>query len=689
MKERFLSICHTMRNLSKDHLQISIFVRSFLLTLLLECLGRRSLTGGFLFLFRSPMAFLCNMAIVFMSLYVAALAGRWTIFALDVVSIVWAAFGIVNAIVLRYRMTPFSAEDFNMIPSLIRIADNYLTPVMMIGIAAAVLVLIGLVVLLWKKTPRSKVTRRYFLLLPKTVICGLAVYIILNMGMYTQAVSVDFMNLADAYEQYGFAYCFSTSIVDIGISQPEDYSEETMKEISNTIAPAVKTAADEKTLTPNIIMIQLESFFDPSYLEGFSYSEDPIPCFNRLKEEYPSGFFTVPVVGAGTSNTEFEILTGMSTDYFGAGEYPYNTVLKERTVEALPHILKNSGYTSSVIHNNTGTFYNRDTVFAQMGFDRFIPQEYMYDLERTPNNWAKDAVLPGIIEDCLESTDTPDFIYTITVQSHGRYPEAPVLSDEECSIKVTANGGNAPLDSVEYYVNEIHEVDAMIEDLTTTLAASDEPTVVVLYGDHLPALGFGKEDVTQPSLYMTEYVLWNNFGWTRGDGEIQAESIGTVLLESFGLTTGIIPAFHAVYDGQDAEAYSRVLELLEYDMLYGEGYIFKDLADLPGVTLTAFGEKEQPAGYLPSELEIGYRTIEVESAEIRNDILYVHGKNFNEWTRIMIDGKPMKTIMEDTGTLVLDDKVPETWETIGTGQFDENLKQLGTAVICGSSFFYA
>ena len=670
----------------KRHPQLAIIARSILITMFLEILARKSLIGGFRFLVRSPLTFVCNAAIICMSLYLSMLAGRWTYFVLDLVTMAWITFGVVNAIVLRYRMTPFSAEDFAMLPSLIRIADNYLTPGMMIAVGAALVLALIALVYLWKKSPRTKVNvRRYLMTLPKMAFCGLSVYLILNMGMYTSAVSADFMNLADAYEQYGFAYCFSTSVIDVGISKPEDYSEETMEQISRKLQPALNTGAEEKSVTPNIIMIQLESFFDPTYLKGFSYSEDPIPCFHELEEQFPSGFFTVPVVGAGTSNTEFEILTGMSTDYFGAGEYPYNTILKERTVEALPHLLRSSGYHSFVIHNNTGTFYNRDTVFAQMGFDTFIPEEYMYNLERTPNNWAKDKVLPGIIEECLTSTRTPDFVYTITVQSHGRYPETQILSEEESVIKVDGMGGNAPLDSVSYYVNEIREVDEMVRDLTDALAGFEEPTMVVLYGDHLPALGFGKDDITQPSLYMTEYVLWNNFGWQQEDKEIQAESIGSELLESFGLTTGIIPAFHAVYDDADPEEYSRVLKLLEYDMLYGEGYIFRQMKGLSGVVIPS-EEAAMPAGYEASDLEIGYRPIKVTGAEEKDGVLYVYGSNFNEFTRIIIDEKPMSTIYQDSGTLILDESVPETYETIGTGQFDENLKQLGAAAICGGSF---
>ena len=81
---------------------------------------------------------------------------------------------------------------------------------------------------------------------------------------------------------------------------------------------------------PNIVFLQLESFIDASYLLNLEYSADPTPYFRYLKENYPSGYLTVPTFGAGTANTEFEVITGMNIDYFGTGEYPYNTVLIEK-----------------------------------------------------------------------------------------------------------------------------------------------------------------------------------------------------------------------------------------------------------------------------------------------------------------------------------------------------------------------
>ena len=79
---------------------------------------------------------------------------------------------------------------------------------------------------------------------------------------------------------------------------------------------------------PNILFLQLESFFDPTLVNYLDISEDPIPNFRKLMKEYSSGYYKVPSVGAGTANTEFESITGMSLHYFGPGEYPYKSILK-------------------------------------------------------------------------------------------------------------------------------------------------------------------------------------------------------------------------------------------------------------------------------------------------------------------------------------------------------------------------
>ncbi len=66
-----------------------------------------------------------------------------------------------------------------------------------------------------------------------------------------------------------------------------------------------------------------------------------------MKENYTSGWLTTPSFGAGTANTEFEVLSGMSLEYFGPGEYPFTTIMRETTSESVAYDLKDYGYLHS------------------------------------------------------------------------------------------------------------------------------------------------------------------------------------------------------------------------------------------------------------------------------------------------------------------------------------------------------
>ena len=77
----------------------------------------------------------------------------------------------------------------------------------------------------------------------------------------------------------------------------------------------------------------------------------------------------MPAIGAGTANSEFEVLTGFNVAYFGAGEYPYKTILGKQTIESMATQLKLDGYSTHAMHNHDGTFYDRYKVYKNMGFD--------------------------------------------------------------------------------------------------------------------------------------------------------------------------------------------------------------------------------------------------------------------------------------------------------------------------------
>lgn len=167
-------------------------------------------------------------------------------------------------------------------------------------------------------------------------------------------------------------------MVNTGVDKPADYSDKTIKSLT---ADVEETKVKKK---PNIIFLQLESFFDINNMTNITFSENPVPYFESLMEQYPSGYLDVPIVGAGTVNTEFEVMTGMNLDDFGPGEYPFKTILKETTCESIAYNLKEYGYATHAIHDNTATFYSRNVVFSNLGYDTFSSIETMNIDDFTP-----------------------------------------------------------------------------------------------------------------------------------------------------------------------------------------------------------------------------------------------------------------------------------------------------------------
>ncbi len=288
---------------------------------------------------------------------------------------------------------------------------------------------------------------------------------------------------------------------------------------------------------PNILFLQFESFFDPTLVNYLNISEDPIPTFRKLMKEYSSGYYKVPSVGAGTANTEFESITGMSMHYFGPGEYPYKSILRETTCESAPYVLKNLGYTTHAVHNNEANFYGRRSIFPNLGFDTFTSEEYMArENEKNPNGWVKDEVLTDEILKCLDSTEGPDYVYTISVQGHGAYPDEQILEDPE--ITVSGAPTEEENNKWEYYVNEIHEMDNFVKELTDKLADYPEDVVLVMYGDHLPTMGLTVEDLKNKYLFQTEYVMWDNFGLKKKNENLAAYQMAAEVMDRVGIHEG-------------------------------------------------------------------------------------------------------------------------------------------------------
>ena len=632
---------------------ITLVILALVLTLFVELCNRGfSVPRLFGFVFGSPLVFACNAMIVLTSLVFSELFRRRQA-VLGTMCLVWVLLGVVQFMVARDRTTPFSSMDLLLVKEAFSLITIYCTWGQIVAMFLGVFLLFALIITMFARAKRRRkrnLPRALVAFVGCVLLCVMTAAVGVSTGLFPQR----FDSLVDNYADYGFPVVFTYTFGQMGIARPKDYSDEAMVKVLEHIEneteadPSRYPAFDEDdNLTqPNILFIQLESFIDVDTIAGCEVSRDPTPFFNHLRQEYPSGMLYVPTVGGGTVNTEFEVLTGLNLDYFGAGESPYSTILQQSTCESLAYNLKAIGYTATALHNNGATFYNRNTVYPMLGFDCFVPLEYMQNVRYNALGWARDDILTDEIMTVLRNTEGRDLALCITVESHGKYSD--VYEPKDGDIEVLALPEEIPLAPFQNYVNVLRNTDAFLGKLIVELMSFEEPTVVVAYGDHLPALELTNDRMTTGSIYATQYVIWNNYGHKFDAPDMQAYRLGAHILSQLGMSGGVITRLHQSADPTDeSEEYLSRLEMLEYDVFYGEQQAF---------------DGESP--YAPTDMRLGSRKIAVSDAEMAYHRLLVTGEGFTEFSRIVLDGQIMDTLFVDSNHVVA--RVQQSDNPIGT-----------------------
>lgn len=597
-----------------------------LLTFIIECISRRSLASALTFLDAHTLAYLYNSLIIFASLTFVYFFRRRALMRV-IISGLWLFLGTINGCVLAQRVTPFGYTDLKMVTDLLTMQNtNYFTAGQALLAVIGVGAFIAFCIWLWAKGPKFQGHSNLLLTFLFVASCFIWVPLTTQAAQNKDIIASYFSNIAQGYENYGFVYGFSSSVVDRGMSKPKDYSKETITEIADSVK--TEETSRSKDDMPNIVVVLLESFIDPSEINFLETSEDPIPNFHELEKNYSSGHMTVPVVGAGTANTEFEVLTGMGLQFFGTGEYPYKTVLKQvDNCESIASDLSKLGYGTHVVHNNGGNFYSRANAFKMMGFDTFTSKELMNITKYTPlGSWPTDDILIDETLKAMDATpDQQDLVYTITVQAHGDYPTEKIIENPE--ITVSGAETEAANNQWEYYINEIHEVDKFIGNLKDALAQRDEDTILVLWGDHLPTLGLEESDMATGNIFKTKYVTWNNFDLPKEDADVTSYQLLADLTDKLDIHEGTMFRFHQSQQDSESETYIQDFEQLQYDILYGKRYCYN-------------GEDPYPA----SDLVMGIDETSIQRTWLSSDgKLMIYGENFTPWSKVFINGDKVPT----------------------------------------------
>lgn len=621
------------------------WVRLGLLALLLnfinECLSRHSFIKGIIYFGSHPLAFLFNSFMIFFTLSIAMLFKK-RVFATFFISALWFGLGVTNFVIRSSRKSPFAASDFRNLTEGLKVIQKYYTIPQIVILCLVIAALVACIIFIAIRTPKVKQKINYLLSALVIAVSFGMIMIINYVSNATGLIPRQFGNLVRAYDTYGFGYMFSCSLFRNGVSKPKDYSPGKVNDVVDSVDNNDKNNNDndkDDIDKPNIIFLQLESFFDATNVKGLEFLEDPIPNIRKLYEKFPGGYLSVPSFGAGTANTEFETMTGMNLDDFGPGEYPYKTVLQSTACESICYYLSNYGYTTTALHDNTGGFYDRNRVFSRLGFDSFVSIEYIEKYEKNPIGWVKDKCLTDEIVGILDSTGTPDYIYTISVQGHGDYPEN--TDGLDLPIKVTNNDVTGNPNGFEYYVNQTHEMDAFVAELIDALSKRDEKTILVIYGDHLPTFDITDDDLKNGDIYQTQYVIWNNYNLQIENKDLQAYQLSAYLMKNLGMKGGVISRLHMSHfdkeDKEDNEEYLSNLKLLEYDILYGNCQAYEGVNP-----------------YKITNMKMGYKPIKVLNGENAYSHIVIRGRNFTEFSQVEINGTVHKTIYNGPDELLVD-----------------------------------
>lgn len=593
-----------------------------IINFVIEAISRHSVVAAWDYMTGTPMVFLYNAFMIFVTFSIVYLFKR-RIFVRMIIGAIWVILGIANGYILLKRVTPFNAQDLKIAGDGIALINNYCNGFEVVVIAVGAVALLIWLISMWRRGGQYAGKIHHIAALIGIIVCGVLYTFVTNIAIDKRVVSTYFGNIAFAYEDYGLPYCFSASLFNTGISEPNGYTKKAMAKIDKDgelNQTATSRSSDE---LPNIIVVQLESYFDVANAEFFTTSEDACPNLHNLYQNYSNGYFKVPSVGAGTANTEFEVLTGMNLRYFGPGEYPYKTYSKKHPTESAATALASLGYGTHALHDNTGNFYSRANVFNNMGFDTFTSKEFMNVLQTTENGWAKDEILTQHIMEAMDTTKQEDFVFTVSVQGHGNYPETQVI--ENPKIKVEGIEDEALKNKWEYYVNQVYEMDQFVGDLIKAVEERNEPSVVVFYGDHLPTMGLKAEDLKSRYLYNTNYVIWDNIGLQKDDKNIPAYQLMSEVLNRLDIHSGTVFNYHQQRKG--TKNYLSDLELLQYDILYGKQYVYNGKAPITEGHMV-MGIRNVSLSSIVPQLNSGYS---------------LYGENFTKYSRVYVNGEKQKS----------------------------------------------
>ncbi len=373
-----------------------------------------------------------------------------------------------------------------------------------------------------------------------------------------------------------FAVSINQSVAT-AVTEPEEYSEEVIEEILDNaeedVLPAgvnTGTAAAER---PNVIFIMSESYADfRRIVPNLKNGDEIYAGLDAVAAESRSGTSVVPTFGNGTVKTEFELMFGLPVKSLGDAGIPHKLLKSGVEQDTFANMYKDAGYNTTYIHPFRSTFYDREDVYSEYGFDRMIFEDNFTVETHNFRNYIDDETAFRQAQEVMESTDGPDYIHITTMQNHQPFIDG--VGEE-----------------VDNYFAGIQFSNEALREWTEQLKNWEEPVILVFTGDHFPffspecdfynEIGITVENCSK--LYEKTWLVWNNYG-ADTSALPGSEKFSTFYLPHFvytmaGFQNPFVDVMLESYEEEplysmsvNPTTTSELLDLLTYDRTIGENY---------------------------------------------------------------------------------------------------------------------
>lgn len=554
------------------------------------------------------------------------------------VNVIIFGLAIAHSYVLEFRGTPFQPMDFLSIGTAAGVAGTYNFAPNYRIITAIFIITIMFITAIKMRTPKynliTKIISRSFM----TTFSAVLLILFYGTSIFADlGVKPDFWNQSRGYKKSGFVYNFFVNTKYLFMTEPSDYDPDKIKDyIDQTVEP--DNDKDTNEVKPNVICIMNESLSDLRVLGSLETNLDYMPFMNSLTENTIKGNLIVPVIGAGTSNTEFEFLTGHSTHFLPSGSNAYMLYIKN-PMASLVSTLEAQNYSSWAFHPYLAAGWNRPTVYSNFGFNKFTALEDIFDMSLwdrylangNDSNYLQSLVdlnYPGsnmllrqyisddynydLLIENYENRDKskPYFAFNVTMQNHGGYSAGCVNFNESIYSTSTTKAYNR----ANKYLSLVRASDSAFKELIEYFSKVKEPTVICMFGDHQPSIEtdfiaevMGVKDISNLEIedeqkrYTTPFFIWANYDIEEKIiPRLSVNYLSSLVLQTAGLelteynkyllklsetlpvinTAGYIDAEGNYYKWSDTSPYTEILkeyERIQYNCIFDQKNIDKDV----------------------------------------------------------------------------------------------------------------